>query len=630
MGIKRREFVAGVAVSAASLAGRTAAADSTTPAPNSGTYYPPGLTGLRGSHPGSFEAAHALAFGNTEQLNLNHPDMSDDTDYDLIVVGAGISGLSAAYYWQQARGSNTRILLLDNHDDIGGHAKRNEFNVDGHHLIGYGGSQSIEAPANYSHTARTLLNDLGINPERFYDYYDRDFTTHNQLGSHWFFDASHFGKPSLTPNPLGADWLGISPPSRMEPIVDAMPISLAGKAGFLRLLTDPRDWLEGKTTQEKIEFLRSKSYEQYLRDDLAMPEEVIVLLRNRAHGLWAVGYDAVSALAAAHSAEPGTTTLGLEDVLWGDEAEEPYIFHFPDGNASIARLLVHKLIPAAIAGGDMDDVVTAALDYPRLDSADSPVRIRLNSTVVDVRHESTDGAGAPKVNVTYHSGAKSYQVSAKQVILACYNHVIPHICPELPNEQVEALRWPEKAPLVYTNVALKNWRAFKKAELFHFQALRDFWVYGALDFPVSMPRYEYSRDPNQPIVLHMVHVPTDPGKPARAQYREGRRKLLGLRFEDFEAHLRRQLMEMLAPYGFDFDADVAAITVNRWPHGYAYEYIDLWDPPEWGPENGPHVIARKPLGNIAIANSDSSAYAYVNGAIDAARRAVDELQSGQL
>ena len=65
--------------------------------------------------------------------------------------------------------------------------------------------------------------------------------------------------------------------------------------------------------------------------------------------------------------------------------------------------------------------------------------------------------------------------------------------------------------------------------------------------------------------------------------------------------------------------------MHRWPHGYAYEYMDLWHSAKYSRGAGPHVIGRQQIGNITIANSDSEAYAYVNAAIDAAHRAVREL-----
>jgi spermidine dehydrogenase len=218
-------------------------------------------------------------------------------------------------------------------------------------------------------------------------------------------------------------------------------------------------------------------------------------------------------------------------------------------------------------------------------------------------------------------------VRAKHVVMACWNHVIPHICPDVPAPQVEAMRFPEKVPLVYANVALHNWRAPARAGMYSFRAPRDFFSYGMLDFPVSLPGYAFSASPEEPIILHMVHTPRVRGLPIREQYRQGRAQLLSLSFADFEMHILRMLQSMLGSHGFDAKKDIAGITVNRWPHGFAYEYCDLVDPPEWTPENGPHITARAKIGRISIANADSHARAYLDAAIDAGFRAARE-QSG--
>jgi Predicted dehydrogenase len=140
--ISRRDFLNGVAVGAATslvvmesgepaIAAQTAAAQSPTPDGD----YPPTRTGLRGSHPGSFEAAHRVRDGAYRQF----PAIDVDTRevYDLVVVGAGISGMAAAFFFQNALGPDKRVLILENHDDVGGHAKRNEFHYNGRLFLGW-------------------------------------------------------------------------------------------------------------------------------------------------------------------------------------------------------------------------------------------------------------------------------------------------------------------------------------------------------------------------------------------------------------------------------------------------------------------------------------------------------------
>jgi spermidine dehydrogenase len=308
-------------------------------------------------------------------------------------------------------------------------------------------------------------------------------------------------------------------------------------------------------------------------------------------------------------------------VLDQDESE-PYIFHFPDGNASIARLLVRSLVPRSAPGQTMDDIVTAPLDYGRLDEEGSPVRIRLNSTVVNVRHAGRGRSRA--VEVSYARGTELARVTAGRTVLACWNGVIPYICPEIPEAQKEALAYGVKVPLVYTNVALANWTAFQKLGVSEISAPNAYHSSIALDFPVSIGDYAFAKSPSDPIVVHMLRTPCLPGKPARDQHRAGRLELLSTSFETFERNIRDQLGRMLSGGGFDPARDIQGITVNRWAHGYAYEYNSLWDP-IWPKGKSPCEIGRQPVGRIAIANADAAAFAYTDAAIDEAHRAVREL-----
>jgi spermidine dehydrogenase len=314
------------------------------------------------------------------------------------------------------------------------------------------------------------------------------------------------------------------------------------------------------------------------------------------------------------------------DAIPNEEAEK-YFFHFPDGNASIARLLVRKLIPGAIPGSTDLDIVTTRANYARLDEPSSPVRLRLNSTVVRVAHVA--GPGNKKVEISYFAGGKLYRARAANCVLACWHVMIPYICTELPKEQQEALAFAVKVPLIYTNVVLKNWHAWQKMGVNYFYAPGSYYSGVSLDLPVSLGDYHFPQSPDDPIVVHMMRTPCSPGQPARVQHRMGRYELYGTPFETLERNTRDQLARMLAPGGFDPARDIAAITINRWPHGYAYEYNSLWD--KFWLEGGvtPCEIARRPFGRIAIANSDAGAYAYTDSAIDQAYRAVNELMGSK-
>ena len=587
--------------------------------------YPPALTGMRGDHPGSFEVAHALAW---QGATWPRPDKQTEDTYDLVVVGGGASGLGAAFYWQQKNGPGSRVLILDNHDDFGGHCKRNEFIVDGVPLIGYGGCQSIDTPGHYSAGAAKLLRDTGIEVDRFYDYYDQEFYARHKLGRGIFFSADKFGRDVLASDKTtrwgGADLQDEDLGNAVRESVKQYPISTEAQEALIKLLLSDTDYLAGKSRADKITMLRKISYQQFLLQYAGVPLEASDVFRDSIVGLWGVGWDALSALQAYRDGMPGVQHMGLGE-LEGEPPgrDEPYIFHFPDGNAGITRLLVRRLIPQAVPGNTMEDVVQARVDYENLDTEGSAARIRLNSTAVDVRHS----ANGKDVEVTYVRDGKAERVGGRHVIMACDNKMIPHLCPEASKAQIEALEYPTKVPLVYQNIAVRNWKPFKELGYARISIPKAAFMNSfTVDFPVSMGGYKFAHDPAQPTVIHGSWVPTDPGKGlvAREQHEAGRLKLYGASFDDFEKDIMAKMDGALGRAGFDAERDIAAITVNRYPHGYAYEYNDFADPADWGPGKGPHIAGRAKIGRISIANADASAYAYINGSFDAAIRAVEE------
>jgi len=603
----------------------------------SSDYYPPTLTGLRGSHPGSFDAAHALRDGTFWDTAGAPQDTGES--YDLIVVGGGISGLSAAHFYRKRAGANARVLILDNHDDFGGHAKRNEFRVGNAFRLGFGGTFSIESPAPYSKEARGLIEELGIDVASYPKYHDAKLYRSLGLRSRVFFDKETFG----------ADRLALGPPtlSGGEKDYDAAdgreawkqflaeaPLGEQAKNDLDRLRHETKDYLPGLSSTEKKAKLARMSYAAFLRDVAKVHEDVVKLYQAVPQGLFGVGIDAVSAQDAWGLDLPGFQGMKLDpvpgkgmnrDTIPNEEAEK-YFFHFPDGNASIARLLVRKLIADAIPGNSWNDVVLSKANYAKLDLSGSSVKIRLNSTAVRVKHVG-DAAAAKEVEVAYARGGKVYTAKAKDCILACWHVVIPYICEELPQRQKDALASAQKVPLLYTNVALRNWTSFQKLNMSAAYAPGCYHTRLALDLAVSIGGYECARKPEEPIVVHMMKTPCKPGRPAREQHTAGRIELFNTTFETMERKIREQFARTLGAGGFDPARDIAAITVNRWPHGYAYEYNSLFD--TFWLEGGetPCEVARKTFGRIAIANADAGAYAYTDEAINQAWRAVEDLKS---
>lgn len=581
-------------------------------------YYPPTKTGLRGDHDGSWETAHAMRDGK----RWDNPTL-DAERYDLIIVGGGISGLAAAYFYRQAAGPKARILILDNHDDFGGHAKRNEFHPGERLRIGYGGTQSIASPGFYSAQAKQLLVDLGVDVQKFYRYYDRNFEKEHGLTRAVFFDKETFGEDKLV---TGRD--NLSP----EDFAAKTPLGAQAQKDFARLMTAKVDYLPGMSSWDKKVLLAKTSYKDYLVKYVKVDPQVVTMMQKTTYGLYGVGIDAVPAGDCAGLHYPGFEGMdlsgppgpGIGYEITRQDPKEPYIFHFPDGNASIARLLVRSLIPGAAPGHTMEDIVTARFDYAKLDDAASPVRIRLNSTAVRARNVG-DPAAAKEVEVEYVRGGEARSVRAPACILACWNMVIPYLCPEMTDKQKQGLAYGVKVPLVYTNVQIANWTSFQKMGASQISCPGGcYFEEVTLDFPVSMGEYHFASKPEEACVLHLQHVPCKPGLTVREQQIAGRWELFTTKYETFEKNIREQLARVLGGGGFDPARDIEAITVNRWPHGYAYEYNSLYDP-DFAPEEQPCVIGRQQFGHISIANSDAGAFAYTNEAIDQGYRAVQEV-----
>ena len=623
--ITRRDFIGGVAVGIGSASWLSGCAPGEPGAPADpgiervAGYYPPGLTGLRGDHEGSFEAAHRMRDGAIPIADAI--DMRET--YDLVVVGGGISGLAAAHYFRQKAGSSATVLVLDNHDDFGGHAKRNEFVHNGRTHIGYGGTQSIDSPAPYSATAKALITDLGIDVSRYAQVLDSGLYKSLGLVGGTFFDKETFGADKLV--------VGTSRnPSKA--FLAQSPLPAAIQAQIIKLNTEKRDIFPGLSSAEKKAKLARMSYTDFVTTEWKLDPKVLGLYQTRTYGLFGFGVDAVPAQDAFALGLPGFQGMDLDEAAGpgqnydsiSNPGTEDYYFHFPDGNASIARLLVRRLVPSAVPGTTADDIVTAKVDYAKLDEAASPARIRLNSTVVRVAHDGP-AASATGVTVQYARGGKIYTVRGKTTVLACWHHVIPHICPELPEAQLTALRYAKKVPLVYTNVFVKQWTAFEKLKVNSVASPGMWHASTNLDFPVSLGTYAHTKSPGEPIVLHMTKAACKPGLPGPAQHVAGRAELLRTSFETIERGIRDQLGRSLGGGGFDPAGDILGITVNRWPHGYAYQYSSLADPFWLEGGEQPCVVARKPFGRITIANSDAGAYAYTDGAIDHAHRAVEEL-----
>ena len=627
--ITRRDLLNGMAISAVgamlpAYAGEPKVRlDSSMRPGGPSTYYPPTLTGMRGSHAGSFEVAHALAWQGQK------PDAYESLDehYDLVVVGAGMSGLAAAWYYLKKAGPEARVLVLDNHDDFGGHAKRNEFHHKDRMILSLGGAQNLDNPSNYGDIAGSLLIDLGIDEAAIAKMAANtpdDYVLGGKLGGDVGLTVPD-GDEHLT---IGGHWLKFfHGRGDYQAGVRDLPIPEEQKDKLVAFFGGEKDFLDDLSLTKKWDYVNNTSYNQFLVDRVGLSVDTIPILN--AHLLILNGPSGWNhtVLEGILAGSPGLRAMGwladfvdsigamLLDELAGD------IRMFPDGNASVARLLVQKMIPDVAPNmKGFEDVAIARFNYGALDQADQSTRIRLNSTVVGVR-EVDD-----YVQIDYVQQGKPLRITANHCVLACYNNLIPALCPEMSDAQKSGLGYGVRIPFVYANILLENGRAFSELGVQITQCPYDPFQWVSAAPTVTSGGYEPPRGPDDPMVVFMMASPTPADGTegtTRDLLRLGRHKIYASTFDDYEQQIREQLQKMLGKHGFNHEADIKAITVNRIPHGYAYWYQGL-DDPEWEEGQAPHEIGRQQFGRISIANTDSEVTPYMNAAFDAAHRAVEE------
>ena len=627
--ITRRDLLNGMAISAVgamlpAYAGEPKVRlDSSMRLGGPSTYYPPTLTGMRGSHAGSFEVAHALAWQGQK------PDAYESLDehYDLVVVGAGMSGLAAAWYYLKKAGPEARVLVLDNHDDFGGHAKRNEFHHKDRMILSLGGAQNLDNPSNYGDIAGSLLIDLGIDEAAIAKMAANtpdDYVLGGKLGGDVGLTVPD-GDEHLT---IGGHWLKFfHGRGDYQAGVRDLPIPEEQKDKLVAFFGGEKDFLDDLSLTKKWDYVNNTSYNQFLVDRVGLSVDTIPILN--AHLLILNGPSGWNhtVLEGILAGSPGLRAMGwladfvdsigamLLDELAGD------IRMFPDGNASVARLLVQKMIPDVAPNmKGFEDVAIARFNYGALDQADQSTRIRLNSTVVGVR-EVDD-----YVQIDYVQQGKPLRITANHCVLACYNNLIPALCPEMSDAQKSGLGYGVRIPFVYANILLENGRAFSELGVQITQCPYDPFQWVSAAPTVTSGGYEPPRGPDDPMVVFMMASPTPADGTegtTRDLLRLGRHKIYASTFDDYELQIREQLQKMLGKYGFNHEADIKAITVNRIPHGYAYWYWGL-DDPEWEEGQAPHEIGRQQFGRISIANTDSEVTPLMNAAFDAAHRAVEE------
>ncbi|GGK73867.1 spermidine dehydrogenase SpdH [Sphaerisporangium melleum] len=578
------------------------------------------VPGLRGDTPDALGVAQALRDGRFWR-HADPPRPAGET-YDLVVVGAGISGVTAAYLYTR-RHPQARVLILDGNDDIGGHARSAEFRPAGRRgpLVASAGPYALHAPAAWPAEARDLLADLGARPERLRAYADPGLYPGLGMREGVFCDRETYGP--------GADRLVRLPPGGdAAGWVAELPIAERARHDLAMLYDDPPDWFPGLPDEEKKRRLAGLTYEDFLREVCRVHPDAVAFCRTMPAAAFGHGAGALTALdawnlAGGHS-YPGFAGLGLGRsrphpgnsarvaVRWagGDE-----VYCLPEGPQALVRMMLGRMVPGFAATTAPDRITTASFDHGALDRPGSAVRVRLSSPVVLV---DDDGA-AGSATVGYFDGHRVITVRAGAVIMACRAAAVPDLVRDLPSDQREALRRTVRMPVVCATAQLRNWHAFLAARVHRVRFTGAYWTEAALAPPVGSGGYDCPRRPGEPIAVHLTHAPAPSGLPPADAAEAGRRALAGTPYAAMEFAVREQLARLLGPFGFDAARDVEGLTVHRWEHGFARE-----EGPRSDTARLAETAARR-FGRVAIAGVDVAPGGDVRAAITAACRAVRDL-----
>ncbi len=602
--ITRRDFLQGVALSIA--ASRMGRAQTTPP-----TSYPPLLHGLRGQDPSSTELGHRIRNGKTEIPT----DVVDTGErYDLIVLGAGLAGLCSSYVYHRERNS-ARILLLDNQDDFGGHARRNTFEWNGATLIAPGGTYALENPEGSPRGAKEILESLQIDLDLLEGYRDRNFIRRYGLSDAVFFDPRTY--PGIQPT-----WVNQFSDIPYREFFRRSGIPQDAQRELASLYTSRRMYITGP---ERETTLAGMTWEQFIRETMGLGDNAVRFANLYSTDLVGLGCDAVSAL-DGFEIGPGFSGMGGPGFV--DRNGIPRygyrpVHRFPDGNHTIARLLLRRILPAAVpveaAEDETEDtmapVFNSHIRYDQLDRPEHRVRVRLRSLVIRV--EQIDNGQRVAVYYTQPDG-RVHRVTARGVIVAAWGMVAKHIVPELSAEQKSALEQYRYCSALYINVLLKHWRPIADLGAFRMQWPDGYCTWMHVSDPLAVGDYQPEYHPEKPTVLSMYKYLYTPGLPPSDQMKLGRYEMERKSFEDYEREIRSELNHALGPWGFDAAKDILAITVNRWGHGYNFFQ------PRPGEEKPPYEIGRRRVGRISFAGADAGGSPWTQEALQHGRRAAYE------
>lgn len=551
------------------------------------------------------EAGHQIRDGVFESFPANVIDTGES--YDCVVVGGGISGLAAALTFRQMAGPGRSCLVLDNHPLFGGEAKRNEFLVDGHRLVGHQGSALFQITYPNSFITR-FYESIGLKTPRLeYQKWGGpgpeialERTPYLGSAPTGLYFGAKFGRPQglwLT-DPWGKKLEGAPIPAQAREELLRYQSGGPSKAPEYR----------GDATSRRLDTM---TLEDYLIEQHGISRETIRTFLSDEGSAFGLGPDALSAYTAY-----AFDALGA----FADDGTEM----FPDGNSGIARLIVKTMIPDSIAGErTLTDVCRGSVNFAALDRTGADVRIRLNSTAVWVKHQG-DPAKSEFVTIAYTRDGKTYRLKARSVVMAGGSWTTKHIVRDLPDDRKEAYAQFYRSPCMVANVAVRNWRFLYKMGISGCQWFEGLGSYVQVRKLALCGADSPTIGPDSPVVLTLKVLYAHPGHTTEEQGHMGRGEMIATPFREYERQIRQQFTDMFASSGFDASRDIAGIILNRWGHAYCSPAPGFYFGKDGKPAPG-DVLRSAPFGRIAFANVDLSGMPDHKSSIIEANRAVGQL-----
>lgn len=601
--ITRRDFVNGVLMSTGAFASAASASAAASPAAAESHDVFTGYGGVgdyalaNGNTWPVVQAAHRLRDGRYDAAALAGAKAAGD--FDLVVVGGGIAGLSAAHYYLKAVGGGRRLLLLENHAMLGGEARQNEFRVDGERLLGPQGSNDFAVPAPGSGSLADAFFeefrlpreyqwqrwDPKLRPLRFArdNYSNMDGFQERQVDIGYFFGEQGWRR-NIWANGL-----------------TEAPFSERARRDLLRWRAD-----HAPISEAESRYLDTLTYQHYLEKVCGYDPAVTRM------------FEPIIGLLSGVSSDAACARLGRQLV---DAPEAPMAVSFPGGNSPFPRALLRALLPESLPGEDFDSLMYGRVNFQALDAERQPVRIRLNAMVLRVEHANA-ASGGESLAVTYERGGTLFRARARAVVMASGGWVNKHVLADMPPDLRAAYEQFSHAPALIVNVALRQWRFLYDMGV---TACRWFDEHDGIGYCCNIrqsmitPEHTPTLHPDRPAVLSFYMGLPVPGLPAASQGPASRAQLLATPYADFELRIRRQMMRLFAAHGFRPGRDIAAIVLNRWGHAR------LIEPPGFhygvNGKASPLERVREGYGRVAIGHSELNGDQHYTSALEYGKRA---------